>query len=249
MITWKLTIEYDGSRYSGWQEQQNARTVAGEIRLAAEKSLGPGVDLQGSGRTDAGVHAYGQVAHMRYAGRRRIAAPQLMRQINDELPYDITVLGLEEASSRFHARHDAKSRTYVYRISTRKRAFEKKYVWWIKEPLNLTAMREAAALIPGRHDFSAFRAKDPSKPHESSIVVVDRAEFEEQEGVLLFRIEAGHFLWRMVRRLTGTLVRAGLGDVTLDDFKLLLANHAPASLDVAAWTAPASGLFLEKVRY
>ncbi|MGC4055629.1 MAG: hypothetical protein QM757_42945 [Paludibaculum sp.] len=109
-------------------------------------------------------------------------------------------------------------------------------------------MKAAAAAIPGRHDFERFRAKDPSKPGESTIVVVESASIEEQDDLILFHIEASHFLWRMVRRLAGTLVKVGKGEVTVAQFQDLIEARGP-QLDVAAWTAPASGLFLEKIRY
>ena len=251
MPTWKLIIEYDGSRYSGWQDQKNARTVAGELRQAAEEIFGGSVELGGAGRTDAGVHAAAQVAHLRADARRRISAAELQRRLNDAVPYDIAVLDVAEASETFHARHDAVGRSYVYQISRRKTAFSKKFVWWIKEPLDVARMAEAAALVAGRHDFTCFRAIDPSKPDEGSIVVVESCEVEAQpdSGLLLFRICGSHFLWRMVRRLAGTLVKVGLGQVTVNEFKQLLAGRATPKLDVAAWTAPASGLFLESVRY
>lgn len=250
--TWKLTIEYDGSRYSGWQQQKNARTVAGEILQAAEEIFGGGrIELMGAGRTDAGVHAAGQVAHLRVETRRRISPDEILRRLNEGTPYDISVLEVADASSAFHARHDAIARVYVYQISTRKTAFSKKFVWWIKEPLDIGLMAQAAAMVAGRHDFACFRALDPTRPDESTIVVVDSCEIEEQpdSGLILFRISASHFVWRMVRRLAGTIVKVGLKEVKLDEFRQLLTGQPNPKLDVAAWTAPASGLFLEGVRY
>lgn len=246
--TWKLTIEYDGSRYGGWQEQPNARTIMGELRKAAQEFLRCPAEIQGSGRTDAGVHALAQVAHLRASTGAVPRPEQLLRELNDRLPADIAVLDCAEAPPSFHARHDAVARRYVYRISLRKTAFSKKFVWWIKQPLDLAAMRAAAALIPGRHDFSCFRAPDPSKPGGSGIVVVNSASLEESPDLLEFRIEASHFLWRMVRRLTGALVRTGTGEIQLAQWKGLLRGD-PQGLDIAAWTAPASGLFLESVLY
>lgn len=248
-MTWKLTLEYDGTRYRGWQEQPNARTVAGEIRQAAEELLGGRVELQGAGRTDAGVHAAGQVAHLRAASPRRWTASALRDALNDRLPADIAVLALEPAPARFHARHDALARTYVYQIATRKSAFSKRYVWWIKEPLDVAAMTRAAERLRGRHDFSCFRAVDPSKPDESPLVVVHAASVEQDDPLLLIRLEASHFLWRMVRRIVGVLVKLGKGEIAEQDFAQLLAAQSDARLDVAAWTAPASGLFLESVTY
>ena len=250
MARFKLTLEYEGTRYSGWQVQKNARTVQGDL-LAAMRDLfkTTEMELYGSGRTDAGVHALRQVAHLDVA---TMLAPEIIRKkINDELPADINMIEVEKAAKTFHARHDAIARSYVYQISRRKTAFSKKFVWWIKEPLDIARMAEAAALVAGRHDFTCFRAIDPSKPDEGSIVVVESCEVEEQpdSGLLLFRICGSHFLWRMVRRLAGTLVKVGLGQVTVNEFKQLLDGRATPKLDVAAWTAPASGLFLESVRY
>jgi len=249
--TWKLTIEYDGSRYSGWQDQTNARTIAGELRQAAEEIFGGPVEIMGAGRTDAGVHAAAQVAHLRADARRRIAPAEIKRRLNEIIPFDIAVLDVADVSPGFHARHDAIARSYVYQISTRKTAFSKKYVWWIKEPLDIALMAQAAAMVAGRHDFVCFRNPDPTRPDESTIVVVETCEIEEQPetGLLLFRICASHFLWRMVRRLAASMVKVGLKEVTLDQFKQLLAGKVNPKLDVASWTAPSSGLFLESVRY
>jgi tRNA pseudouridine38-40 synthase len=248
-VTWKLTLEYDGTRYSGWQEQKNARTVGGEVKRAAEAVLKTEVELGGAGRTDAGVHAAAQVAHLR---ARIVKGPKpvdLKRAINDELPADIAILEVDEAPHRFHARHDATSRAYVYQIATRKMAFSKKYVWWVRQRLDVEKMTAAAAMLAGRHDFVCFRAADPSRPDESTIVVVESAAIERDGDLLVFRIEASHFLWRMVRRVVGALVELGKGSITPADFERLLAGKASDKLDVAAWTAPASGLFLDGVTY
>lgn len=251
MPTWKLIIEYDGSRYSGWQDQINARTVAGELRKAAEEIFGGQVEIMGAGRTDAGVHAAAQVAHLKADSRRKVAPAEIKRRLNEAIPYDIAVVDVADVSPGFHARHDAVARSYVYQISTRKTAFSKKFVWWVKEPLDIALMAQAAAMVAGRHDFICFRALDPTRPDESTIVVVEKCEIEEQPetGMLLFRISASHFIWRMVRRLAGVIVKVGLKQVTLDEFKQLLAGKPHPKLDVAAWTAPSSGLFLEGVRY
>ena len=250
MKTWKLTLEYDGTKYSGWQEQRNARTVQGQLRKAAEEFLGVDVDLHGAGRTDAGVHALAQVAHLRVRsmpGKARSEA--ILRGINDRLPADICLLEVEDAPNTFHARHDAMARTYLYQVSTRRTAFLKKYVWWVKENLDVPAMGRTARMVMGRHNFAAFRADDPTRPKESTIVVVDSAEINVEGHLILFRITASHFLWRMVRRIAGTLVKAGLGEITPEDFLRLLEGKADPRMDVAQWTAPSSGLFLESVRY
>ncbi len=249
MTTWKITLEYDGGRYSGWQEQTNARTVQGELRKAAEMFLGVEVDLQGAGRTDAGVHARAQVAHLRAMVKHAPLPTEFLRALNENLPADIAVLNVERAAVRFHARHEATSRAYRYQISTRKTAFEKRYVWWIKEPLDVAAMAQAARMLIGRHNFTCFRAADPSRPDDSPIVVVESASVEIEGHLIVVRIEASHFLWRMVRRVVGVLVKLGKGEIRPEDFETLLSGQVNPNLDVAAWTSPSSGLFLESVRY
>jgi tRNA pseudouridine38-40 synthase len=249
MTNFKALLEYDGSRYSGWQDQKNARTVMGELRKAAAEIFQGSVEMQGAGRTDAGVHALGQVMHLKVASPVRQPPPRIMQRFNDLLPADIVILDLVAAPRNFHARHDATSRVYLYQISTRKQAFMKKYVWWVKDPLNVDSMRKAAALLPGRHDFAAFRAEDPSRPHESTVVVIEKVEIEIEDEIITVRIEASHFLWRMVRRIVGLLVKIGTGEVQKEDLAALLSGRASPHLDVAAWTAPASGLFLERIRY
>lgn len=254
MQTFKLTLEYDGSKYSGWQQQINARTVQGELISAAQNlfRVDPAeIDVQGAGRTDAGVHALGQVAHIKLRTPTRLSPEQILRELNGRLPSSIAVVDLASAQPRFHARHDAISRAYFYQVSIRKTALAKRYVWWVKEPLDVERMQQAAAMLAGRHDFTAFRAPDPSKPGESTIVVVDSAEVGLDGHMIVFRIEASHFLWKMVRRLAGVLVKLGKGEVTVDQFRALLEHPKKplAGLDIAASTAPASGLFLEAVKY
>jgi len=249
VITYKLTLEYDGTRYSGWQDQKNSRTVMGEIRKAAGQIFRGEFDMQGAGRTDAGVHALGQVMHLQVEGDVREQPQELMRRLNEFLPADIVILQMERARRMFHARHEAESRVYIYQISRRKQAFTKKYVWWVKEHLDVDAMSRCAATLKGRHDFVCFRALDPSRPHESTVVDVASAEIETEDDIVQFRIEASHFIWRMVRRIVGALVKVGKCEITEAQFASLLSGRSDAKLDVAAWTAPASGLFLEQVRY
>ncbi len=249
-MTFKLTLEYDGSKFSGWQVQNNARTVHGELQKAADELFGTAVDVQGAGRTDAGVHALGQVAHIKVRdARRKYTAPHLMMELNEKLPSSIAVVECAAAPQTFHARHDASARAYFYQISTRKAALSKKFAWWIKAPLDVQAMQTAAASIVGRHNFVRFCAPDPSRPGEPTTVVVNTAEVGVDGHMVVFRIEASHFLWKMVRRLAGTLVKVGLGEITMEQFQSLLAGKKDAKLDVASWTAPAAGLFLEEVKY
>jgi len=249
MTTFKVTLEYDGTRYSGWQEQKNARTVMGEIRKAAEQVFGGDLEMQGAGRTDAGVHALAQVMHIKVASQVQHTPGVIRRRLNDLLPADIAILNVERAPRNFHARHDAVARVYLYQISRRKQAFIKRYVWWVKEELDIQHMSEAVAMLAGRHDFVCFHASDPSRPGESTIVEIEGAAIETEEDIIQFRIAGSHFLWRMVRRIVGALVKVGKREITVEDFRKLVEGRCDAKLDVAAWTAPASGLFLEEIRY
>lgn len=249
MTRWKLILEYDGTRYSGWQEQKNSRTVAGDLRAAAEKVLGGPVELDGAGRTDAGVHAIAQVARLK--ARRPMPAAALQRALNDELPKDINILHIAEVHGEFDPRRSALRRYYLYQICTRRTAFAKKYVWWIRDPLNLDAMRAAAGMLAGKHDFERFCEKRGDEP--STIVVVESAEFAVSGNLILFRIAASHYLWRMVRRIIGTLAEVGRGTLTAEEFGMLITSptlpRKLRSFSIPAHTAPPSGLFLERVVY
>jgi len=239
----KLTIEYAGTRYHGWQVQKNAKTVAGELERAIATVTGRReFELYGSGRTDSGVHALAQVAHLDVEGTW--PAEGLRRRINDELPADINVLKIEGVRHRFHARHDAVARSYVYQISRRRSAFAKAYVWWVREDLDLERMRNVMRLFVGRHDFRAFSDDDPSE--KSTAVEVESFELYEDGDLLLVHIEGSHFLWKMVRRLVGVIVEVGRGGLTEEAAIAMLreASDIPAKL-----TAPAAGLFLERVYY
>jgi tRNA pseudouridine38-40 synthase len=241
--TWKLTLEYEGTRYRGWQAQKNTdRTVQGVLLRAARELLGPDSTVGGAGRTDAGVHALAQVAHLR--SQRTLAPAEILRGLNDALPNDVNVLSVEPAPPGFHARHDAVGRTYLYRISRRRTAFEKRYVWWVRDRLDPAAMSAAARLFRGRHDFASF--SENAEGQESTIVVVESSEVIDRTNEIHFRVEASHFLWKMVRRVVGTLVEVGRGKLDEAAVARLLRER---SSQPAAWTAPPSGLFLEKVRY
>ncbi|MBL8858022.1 MAG: tRNA pseudouridine(38-40) synthase TruA [Planctomycetes bacterium] len=247
MPTLKLVIEYAGTRFSGWQEQKAALTVAGELRRALAESGCSVNEIGGAGRTDAGVHAVAQTAHVRLAGTHDPAA--LLTAVNERLPADINVLALHVVDDRFHARHHAVARSYVYQIARRRTAFAKRYVWWVADELDLQAMRAACVLCVGEHDFARFCERP--KEHKSTQVRVDRAEIACSGSLVLLRFEASHFLWRMVRRLTGALVQVGRGGLSVEEFQALLAQEQTTDRRelASAWTAPASGLFLESVRY
>ncbi len=242
MPTYKLTIEYEGTRYSGWQAQGNTqKTIQGHLIRAAKQVLGE-ADIGGAGRTDAGVHASGQVAHLR---TKKPADPvQMQRKINDLLPHDIHVLHVSRAGDAFHARHDAALRVYLYQIATRRTAFGKSFVWWIKDRLDARSMAAAARLLAGRHDFSAFTDRRLGS-EESRIVVVESSEAAIEGDLILVRIAASHFVWKMVRKAVAALVEVGRGTMAVDAFAALLDQTA----ETFSPTAPPSGLFLEAVVY
>ena len=242
-MRFKLTIEYAGTRYSGWQIQKNARTVQGEIDRAIRETTGVrDFELYGSGRTDAGVHALRQVAHLDISVT--LPAETLRRRLNDALPSDVNVLRVEKVRHKFHARHDALARSYIYQIARRRTAFAKPFVWWVKEELDVAAMRRVANRFVGLHDFQSFSDDDPSE--KSTEVLVENFALHEDGDLIVVHIEGSHFIWRMVRRLVGVLVAVGKGELSEQEAAgfLELRSALPARL-----TAPASGLFLERVYY
>jgi tRNA pseudouridine38-40 synthase len=239
----RLVLEYAGTRYSGWQVQKNARTVQGELQAAVTGATGRrGFELYGSGRTDAGVHALQQVVHLDVD--TPLSPERLQHALNDALPPDINVLQLQRTGRRFHARHAAVARSYLYQIARRRSAFAKPYVWWVKDELDVPRMRKAASLFVGMNDFRSFAAADPEEG--STRVLVETLELAEHGELILIRIVGSHFLWKMVRRVVGVLVEVGRGKLQMNDVALLLEQHSdvPARL-----TAPPSGLFLERVFY
>jgi tRNA pseudouridine38-40 synthase len=245
MSKFKLTIEYDGARYAGWQLQKNDRSVQGELLEAAATVFETTrLDLQGAGRTDAGVHARGQVAHLEVDAPTRLTLDQIQMRLNDVLPHDINILQVEKTTPRFHARHDARSRSYVYQISKRRDAFAKKHVWWVRDPLNLPAMRNAAERLEGFHDFRSFG--DVGKEGQSTMVELTRVEIREDADRIYIHLTGSHFLWKMVRRIVGVLVEIGRGRMPAQAMEDFLSTH---SREPARHTAPPSGLFLEKVVY
>ena len=242
-MRFKLTIEYAGTRYSGWQIQKNARTIQGEIDRAIREATGiKTFELYGSGRTDAGVHALAQVAHLDIDST--LPDETLKGRINDALPSDINILRIDRVRHRFHARHDAVARRYVYQIARRRTAFAKPLVWWVKDDLDDGAMRRTALAFVGMHDFRAFSDDDPEE--KSTRVLLEAFDLHEDGDLILMHIEGSHFLWKMVRRLVGVLVEVGRGALTHADAVALLTRPSPLP---ARLTAPASGLFLERVYY
>ena len=243
MPRFKLTIEYAGTRYSGWQIQTNARTIQGELVRAVREVTGRDrFEVYGAGRTDAGVHAIAQVAHLDVG--TPLAAAAIAQRLNDALPSDIHIRRVELASHRFHARHDATARGYLYQISRRRTAFAKPFVWWVRDPLDVARMRAGAAAFAGMQDFASFTDDDPDE--KSTTVAIASVTIEDAGALVLVRVVGSHFLWKMVRRMVGLLVGVGTGALDPREVSRALASASdlPAKL-----TAPASGLFLEFVHY
>ena len=245
MPRFKLLIEYAGTRYRGWQIQKNARTVQGEIdRAIREVTKRREFELYGSGRTDAGVHALAQVAHLELY--TDLPPEMLRRKLNDELPSDIHVRAIQAVPHKFHARHDAVARCYLYQIARRRTAFGKNVVWWIREPIDVDAMRAARSGFVGMKDFRTFTDDEPDE--KSTRVLVDSIEIAESGALVLIRVQGSHFLWKMVRRMVGVLAAVGRGDLKPSDAARLL-QHDEGPVTPAALSAPAAGLFLEAVLY
>ncbi|MBM4038022.1 MAG: tRNA pseudouridine(38-40) synthase TruA [Planctomycetes bacterium] len=239
----KLTIEYDGTRYHGWQRQANAPTVQQALEEALARVVGHEVTLYGSGRTDAGVHALGQVANFRTGSA--IPAERLVHAINANVADDIAVLRAEDVAGGFHARYSAKRKTYRYAIVCRpvRPAVGGSFVHWHRFPLDLGAMRQAAALFLGEHDFAAFESHSEG---EGTVRTVLRSEWLQEGERLDYWVTANGFLYNMVRAMVGTMIEVGAGKRPPEDVARLLASRDRA---LAGRTAPAKGLCLMSVEY
>jgi len=238
-----MYIEYDGTRYSGWQVQKGSKTIQGTLLdISHDIFKNEEVEIQGSGRTDSGVHALCQVAHLDV---NTMIAPEIIRmKFNDLLPHNINIIEVEKTPKNFHARHDVIKRSYLYQISKRRTAFGKNYVWWIKDKLNVHAMETASGLFLGMRDFVSFT--DDVKNEKSTKALIEDFRLIETGDLILIRITGSHFLWKMVRRIVGCLVEVGRGKLSVSDIENFLDN---ISNEPAKYTAPPSGLFLEQVIY
>src|SRR4030042_1121484 len=217
----KLLIEYDGTNYQGWQVQPKGPTIQGVLEEKIGLLTGEPVQLFGSGRTDSGVHALGQVAHFKTQSQMDIHTIQ--RALNSLLPHDIVIQKAEEVDEGFHARKHSKSKIYEYRILNRniRSAFHRGYVWHIPQELNLTEMKKATKILIGEHDFSSFRSV--GTPTRTAVRRVIRAEWKKgRDGLIHFEIEANGFLKQMVREIIGTLVEIGKGKMKAVEFRKIL---------------------------
>ena len=243
MHKYKITLEYDGTSYRGWQSQKNARSVQDTLINAAGKLFEEQVEIQGAGRTDAGVHALAQVAHVGIT--KPVPLRKIQEGLNDLLPSNINIIDVEEVPVSFHARHYAVGRSYIYLISKHRTAFGKRYVWWVRDKLDVKKMQTAGRVFQGFHDFVSFADKRMDKD-SSTKVKLDTVEVKEVDDLIILRFVSSHFLWKMVRRMAGILVEVGRGNLTLQDVEAMLEQ--PSDLP-AKHTAPPSGLFLEHVFY
>ncbi|MBU0676428.1 MAG: tRNA pseudouridine(38-40) synthase TruA [Proteobacteria bacterium] len=240
---YRLTLEYDGNGFSGWQKQDDARTIQGSLLKAGTEIFHDlNLDIQGHGRTDAGVHALSYTAHLE---TNTVLPPfEILEKFNELLPAAIVVLDVTGCSPRFHARHNCIGRSYLYQFALRKNAFHKKYVWWIREPLNLEAMADAGRRFTGMHDFASFAEKQELK--KSTKVMLNGVFLYNDGEILRLRVVGSHFLWKMVRKMAGVLIEVGRGNLTPDQISEFLNNP----LEVPTrFTAPPSGLFFEQAFY
>jgi tRNA pseudouridine38-40 synthase len=244
MRTLKLTIAYDGTRFVGWQRQAEGESIQGLLEDALARFEGAPVTVHGAGRTDAGVHALGQTASVQLTCHHDVRT--LTRALNAHLPEAIRVLSVEEAALDFHARFNARVKTYRYRIRNTPIAdpFDRAFVWHIPERLDVGAMRRAAAAVVGTHDFAAFQSVGGESP--GTVRTVTRSEVSDGEGLLTYEIAGNGFLRHMVRALIGTLVEVGRGWRSPEEMTALLHGGTRAA---AGPTAPPQGLFLVAVDY
>ena len=244
-MRWKLTLEYDGTNFCGWQRQENGLSVQQALEEAIQKFSGESVTLFAAGRTDAGVHAKAQVVHGDLA--KDTNADTVRDAINFHLkPHRIAVLKAEPVAGDFHARFGATSRRYRYQIIHRRAppALLADFAWHVPKPLDLAPMQEAAKLLLGKHDFSTFRAQNCQS--NSPIKTLDAFEIAREDELVLFNCRARSFPYHQVRNMVGTLVLVGTGQWTLEDFK---AAFAACDRKAGGPTAPAHGLFFWQVEY
>lgn len=241
----RLIIRYDGTRYNGWQKQGNTdKTIQGKLEQLLSKMTGEEIEIAGSGRTDAGVHALAQVAN--FHTKCKMSVQEMEKYIQQYLPKDIAVTDIKEVAERFHSRLQATKKQYEYRIYVGKEnpVFERNYCWHIEEPLNMDAMRRASQFLEGEHDFKSFCGNKKMK--KSTIRRIDSIEIEQEGNSLILRYTGNGFLMNMVRILTGTLVEVGQGFKKPEEMTKILQGK---SRELAGMMAPPQGLFLVRVWY
>lgn len=241
----KMTVEYDGSRYKGFQRlKDNEMTIQGKIESVLSKMTNEQVEIIGSGRTDMGVHAYGQVINFKTNSNNSIE--KMQRYLYEYLPEDIVIRNIEEVGDRFHSRYNAKSKIYLYRIDNNKfhSAFNRKYSYHVEKKLDLELMREGSKYLIGEHDFTSFASSKSKK--KSNVREIYSIEIQKNKNLIEIYIEGNGFLYNMVRIIVGALVDVGLKKKIPEDIKSMI--EAKSRIE-ASDTAPSKGLFLYKVKY
>lgn len=245
MRNFKIVIQYEGTKYQGWQRQESTgNTIQGKFEAILSKMTGSKVQIDGSGRTDAGVHAYGQVANFKI--NTHMSAQEILEYINRYLPEDIGVIEIREMPERFHSRLNAVGKTYRYRIwnSDLPCVFDRRYVYEFPQKLDIEAMRRAAAYCIGRHDFKAFTSNKKSK--KSTVRTIESIEIQQSGPEIVITYKGDGFLYHMVRILMGTLIEVGQGTRRVEEMERLIAS---GTREMAGALAPAKGLALMEVRY
>ena len=246
--TWKVTVQYDGTDYMGWQIQPDQVSVQEKIQDVLKEIYGDEIRIDGSGRTDAGVHALGQVFSFKETREISFNESSFYRALNSMLPPTIRILKSEVVDDEFHARFTAKGKTYIYTLENSNRGipFLNRYAWHRRFKLDLDRAREAISLFEGEHDFTAFTVKTKQGLKGGAVRTIFKTEIEEWEGLILLRFTGSGFLYKMVRALTGQVVEVACGLSELDKIKQLFESGCRLK---AAQTAPPQGLFLAEVYY
>lgn len=241
----KVILQYEGTRYQGWQRQEStSNTIQGRLEALLTKMCGRKVEVDGSGRTDAGVHAYGQVANFHID--TEMSLREIMDYMNRYLPEDIAVIDIAEMPERFHSRLNAKGKTYQYRVinSSVPHIFDRRYVYVVEEKLDVEAMRRAAGALCGTHDYKAFTSSKKSR--KSTVRTVESIEIEKEGDEIRFTFRGNGFLFHMVRIMMGTLLEAGMHKTDEAQIRKLLES---GTRQEAGYLVPAKGLSLVEVRY
>jgi tRNA pseudouridine38-40 synthase len=238
---YKLIVQYDGTNYAGWQIQENAITVQEKIKDATEILTKEKVNLIGSGRTDTGVHALGQVANFKV--QNEVDIFRFKHSLNAILPKDISIKHIERTSESFHSRFDAKKRSYIYIISKIKSPFYYPYSWYYHEPIDILKLRELSAMLKGKFDFTSFSRKNTEI--ENKVCEIFQITWRETKELIIFYIEADRFLHGMVRTIIGTILRLHREESGRKLQEILELKDR----ETAGEAVPAQGLFLYKVKY
>ncbi len=245
MRNMKMTIEYDGSKYKGWQKQkENDLTIQGKIEAVLSKMSGEVIQVVGCGRTDSGVHAENYIAN--FHTKCSFSTDAMLDYLYEYLPEDIGVKSIEDVAERFHARYNVKSKTYVYRINTNKfrNVFNRKYIYHLAEKLNISNMRKASEVLVGSHDFQSF--VNSRNSDKSTVRTIYYLNINEKDGLVEIEVNGNGFLWNMVRVIAGTLIEVGKGKLKPMDVEKILNEQKRWE---AGPLAQAKGLFLRDVQY